>query len=148
MRISGRPPYSSLARTHRCGSRGWSRRDALRVLGLGGFGAVSALRPDMAESFPLQGRKIAQPASQRRAIIRTVLKDVQPDSITGVTLIHEHLSMHAIPPAPTFYDDVGLIADEVGACARDGVSCIVDTGGQDLGRRIDDLRTIATRSGC
>jgi predicted metal-dependent phosphotriesterase family hydrolase len=104
------------------------------------------LRPDIVESSPLQGRSTVQPASKHGVIVRTVLKDVSPDSITGVTLIHEHLSMHT-SPAPIFYDDVGLIADEVGACARDGVSCIVDTGGQDLGRRIDDLRTIATRSG-
>jgi phosphotriesterase-related protein len=46
-----------------------------------------------------------------------------------------------------FYDDVGLIADEVKECAQDGVSCIVDTGNADLGRKIDSLRTIAERSG-
>jgi phosphotriesterase-related protein len=117
------------------------------VLGFGGFGALSTLRPDIAEPSPPQGRRGAQPTSNRSAIIRTVLKDVPPDSITGITLIHEHLSMHSASPAPTFYDDVGLIADEVAACARDGVRCIVDAGGQDLGRRIQDLRTIATRSG-
>jgi hypothetical protein len=39
------------------------------------------------------------------------------------------------------------MADEVKACANDGVSCIVDTGYVDLGRSIDALRTIATRSG-
>ena len=39
------------------------------------------------------------------------------------------------------------MADEVKACAEDGISCIVDAGVQALGRSIDALRTIATRSG-
>ena len=72
---------------------------------------------------------------------------MSPDSINGATLIHEHLSLHVNVPALTFYDDVDLIADEVKACAASGVRCIVDAGGRDLGRRIGDLRTIATRSG-
>jgi phosphotriesterase-related protein len=50
-------------------------------------------------------------------------------------------------PALKFYQDADLISDEVKACANDGVSCIVDAGGMDLGRSIDALRTIATRSG-
>jgi phosphotriesterase-related protein len=50
-------------------------------------------------------------------------------------------------PSMKFYQDLDLMAAEVKACANDGVSCIVDTGNVDLGRSIDALRTIATRSG-
>jgi phosphotriesterase-related protein len=89
----------------------------------------------------------AQPAPANNPIVRTILKDVPPDSITGVTLIHEHLSMRRADAKPIFYDNLDLISDEVRACAKDGVSCIVDTGNNGLGRSIDALRTIATRSG-
>ena len=47
----------------------------------------------------------------------------------------------------TFYDDLDLIADEVRAAGHDGVSCIVDGGTPDMGRNLDALRQIATRSG-
>lgn len=84
--------------------------------------------------------------SEGALVIRTLLEDIPPERLTGVTLIHEHLSM-SNPEKPSFYDDVDLIADEVKACAQDGVSCIVDTGNVSLGRSIDALRRIATRSG-
>lgn len=119
-----------------------TRRDAICILGAGAglaarfmvppFG-VAHLRPEVAKT--------------ERAIIRTILEDISPGRLTGTTLIHEHLSMSTRDGSPMFYDDVGLIADEVKACAQDGVSCIVDTGNADLGRRIDSLRTIAARSG-
>jgi phosphotriesterase-related protein len=88
-------------------------------------------------------------ASSTGEVVRTILKDVTPESITGATLIHEHLSMGSSgdSPALKFYRDLDLMADEVKACASDGVSCIVDAGGLDLGRSIDALRTVATRSG-
>ena len=87
-----------------------------------------------------------QPAT---AIVRTVLRDVPPLQITGATLIHEHLSMnaHGNNPAFGFYRDLDLMSDEVRACAADGVSCIVDTGGTSLDRSIDALRAFAGRSG-
>jgi phosphotriesterase-related protein len=114
-------------------SRELTRRDAITLLGVGaGLGLLQPLR-----------------AQTGHAVIRTVLKDVAPESITGATLIHEHLSMGitSTNPAVQFYRDLDLMADEVRSCASDGVSCIVDAGGQDLGRSIDALRTIATRSG-
>jgi len=80
-------------------------------------------------------------------IIRTLLEDVPPARLTGITLFHEHLSMARANGQPIFYDDTGLLADEVKACAADGVSCIVDAGVQGLGRKIDALRTIARQSG-
>jgi phosphotriesterase-related protein len=100
----------------------------------------------MVPAFGAQRFRSAFPTTER-AIIRTILEDIPPDRLTGMTLIHEHLSMSNRDGSPMFYDDVGLIADEVKECAQDGVSCIVDTGNADLGRKIDSLRTIAERSG-
>jgi phosphotriesterase-related protein len=110
-------------------SRQLTRREAVRLLGASV--AVGLLPKD------------------ESPIVRTVLADVPPERITGATLIHEHLSMNADghTPAFSFYRDLDLMADEVRACAKDGVSCIVDTGHPDLGRSIDVLRTIARRSG-
>ncbi|HEY2850450.1 MAG TPA: hypothetical protein VGI97_11270 [Gemmatimonadaceae bacterium] len=114
-----------------------SRRDAIRILGAGAaLGAISGRLAAAGAPHP------AAPSRQRKAIVRTILEDVAPERLSGTTLIHEHLSSSA-----AFTDDVGLIADEVKACAQDGVSCIVDAGTDGLGRKIDALRTIATRSG-
>src|SRR5689334_7298100 len=82
----------------------------------------------------------AQPA--KAPIIRTVLKDVAPESLTGATLFHEHLSLAADfmpkwmalargqpapPPAPPaagfFMEDLDLMAEELSAASRDGVGC-------------------------
>jgi phosphotriesterase-related protein len=93
----------------------------------------------MLGALPLQGSPI----------VRTILSDVSPAQLTGVTLIHEHLSAHANSHDPAFAwnRDMDLMSDEVRACAKDGVSCIVDTGHDDLGRSIEELRAIAKRSG-
>jgi phosphotriesterase-related protein len=118
-----------------------SRRDAIRLLGVGA--AVSALsgRTLQALALPVASRPPGQ-------IIRTILADIDPQTLTGTTLIHEHLSSSLAGSARfKFYEDVGLIAEEVKATAPDGVSCIVDTGTDGLGRNIDALRTIASRSG-
>jgi phosphotriesterase-related protein len=97
-----------------------------------------------AAALPL-GPQAAKP------IIRTVLRDVNPSEIDGTILIHEHLSLGGTDwgidrPGSKWYEDVDLIANEVAACMPDGVRCIVDMGTSDLGRKIDSLRTIATRS--
>jgi phosphotriesterase-related protein len=131
-------------------SRELTRRQAVTLMGVGaGLGLLTALQEQAALAAPLQKSVAAQPGFPKGAVVRTILRDVPPERITGATLIHEHLSMGSSGdnPALKFYQDVDLIADEVKACANDGVSCIVDTGGMDLGRSIDALRTIATRSG-
>jgi phosphotriesterase-related protein len=110
-----------------------TRREAVTLLGgVAGLGLLTAWEEEPA-----------------RAVVRTILRDVPPEHITGATLIHEHLSMGSGSnnAAVKFYQDLALMADEVKACANDGVSCIVDAGNLDLGRSIDALRTIATRSG-
>jgi phosphotriesterase-related protein len=107
----------------------------MRVLGAGaGLGALAAALPPGA-------------LSQTDGVIRTVLEDIPPARLTGMTLFHEHLSMRRSDGQPIFYDDTRLIADEVRACAADGVSCIVDAGVAGLGRSVDALRAIARQSG-
>ena len=114
---------------------GITRRDAIRVLGAGvGLGAIA-------------GRLSVAAPSQSDGIVRTILEDISPAQLTGITLFHEHLSIARSDGQPTFYDDTTLIADEVKACAADGVRCIVDAGVAGLGRKIDSLRTIARQSG-
>src|SRR5258708_38158274 len=75
-----------------------SRRDAVRLLGLGtGLGVLTTVeeRVDAANAWL---RSSAQSPASTRAIVRTILKDVTPDSITGATLIHEHLSFGSDAP--------------------------------------------------
>jgi phosphotriesterase-related protein len=63
-------------------SSGWTRREALGMLGLG---AVAAAMPEFASA--------ATPTFPRGAVIRTILKDYAPDELAGgATLFHEHMS--------------------------------------------------------
>jgi phosphotriesterase-related protein len=119
-----------------------TRRDAIRILGAGAaFGAFS----DRLDTFTRF--QSASAAVRRGPIIRTILEDIDPERLTGATLIHEHLSSGFGAARTKVSDDLPLVADEVRACARDGVRCIVDAGTDGLGRKLDALRTIASRSG-
>src|SRR5689334_7626617 len=63
-------------------SSGWTRREALGILGMG---AVAAALPEFVSA--------AAPAFPRGAIIRTILKDYPPEELAGgATLFHEHMS--------------------------------------------------------
>ena len=63
-------------------SSGWTRREALGMLGMG---AVAAAMPEFVSA--------AAPTFPRGAIIRTILKDYAPDELAGgATLFHEHMS--------------------------------------------------------
>jgi len=127
-----------------------SRRDLLALIATGaGAGLASTMR------------LTAQPARvvfERGAIVRTLLKDVSPDAISGPTLFHEHLSIRypltkAMAAAqgrdvpPSYSDDVDLMVEETTAAGRDGVACIVDGGHPDMDRDLDALKRIATESG-
>ena len=107
------------------------------------------------------------------AVIRTVLKDVPPEALGGgATLFHEHMSFSAdfmpkllammraargvpaaTPPTaapsgqPYFMQDIDLMTGEMRAAAKDGVSCIVDGGHEDMGRSVDFLKLLSMRSG-
>lgn len=89
------------------------------------------------------------PVFPRGAIIRTILKDVAPQTFaSGPVLFHEHLSMkYPLDAKEHFTDDVDLMIAEVRAAGKDGVTCIVDGGHADMARRLDALKRIATESG-
>lgn len=63
-------------------SSGWTRREALGMLGMG---VAAAALPEFASA--------ATPTFPRGAIIRTILKDYAPEELAGgATLFHEHMS--------------------------------------------------------
>jgi len=117
-----------------------TRREALSFLGLGA------------------GMAWARPLSAQGPIIRTLLKDVAPDTLSGSILFHEHLSIRfpltkalaekAGRPVPaSFSDDVDLMMEETRLAGKDGVSVIVDGGHPDMDRDLDALTRIANGSG-
>ncbi len=130
------------------------RREAIGLLGLGV--GLAALRKEVGAAA------LAPPAAVARVqggtIIRTVLKDVSPDALRGgATLMHEHLvgGFYSSPPRqaaagrrPTPEEDLDLIVDELMASKKDGLTGIVDAAiGRRPARSIENLKTIATRSG-
>src|ERR1700676_3766187 len=156
-------------------SAGWTRREALGILGMGAAGAAL---PDFASA--------AAPAFPRGAIIRTILKDYAPEDLAGgATLFHEHMSFApdflprwiryatetaaangqrgqaagrgappppapappAAPAGPFFMQDLDLMSDEMAIAKREGISCIVDGGHADMGPDRNFLRQLSTKSG-
>jgi phosphotriesterase-related protein len=143
----------------RHGQRGLivTRRDALQLLGFGGFSLLSA----GASSKTLLAAQAAGPgrpaAFPKGAVIRTLLKDMPPESLAnGVTLFHEHFSIDlppatpppsAPPPAPNPTKDLNLMIEEAKAAAKDGIACIVDGGHTDMRRDLDFLKQVTMQSG-
>jgi phosphotriesterase-related protein len=89
------------------------------------------------------------PSYPKGAVIRTLLKDVPPESVgSGAVLFHEHLSMrYPLGASEHFTDDVALMVDETRAAGADGVAAIVDGGHDDMVRNLDALQRIARESG-
>jgi phosphotriesterase-related protein len=116
----------------------------------------------------------AAPTFPKGAVIRTVLRDYLPDELTGgATLFHEHLSLapdflkrfdaaaaatratnglNPTPPPPpsaadlSFMQSVDVMVNELRAAKSDGIGCIVDGGHPDMGRNINFLKELSTRS--
>lgn len=99
-------------------------------------------------AIPLNaGRFTQQGAGSRPRVIRTLLGDLEPDSLTGSILFHEHLS-----GTTPFSDNVDLMVNEVREARQRGVACIVDGGHPDFkftpgGYQLASLKRIATESG-
>jgi phosphotriesterase-related protein len=137
-----------------------NRRNALRLLALGaGAGAVARF-PEKLGLTAQAAPKVGKVGFPKGAIIRTILRDIPPESLTGATLFHEHISLNdprpsflpPLPPGenappPAFGSKIDLMVDEVKALRSDGISCIVNAGTVDLGMNVDHLREIATKSG-
>jgi predicted metal-dependent phosphotriesterase family hydrolase len=101
-------------------------------------------------AIALLGAGLLSPRQRQtpQPIIRTLLKDINPATLTGPILFHEHLSMHYPPQVPQhFTDDVSMMVDEAKAAKQDGIACIVDGGHPDMSRSLDALKRIATESG-
>jgi phosphotriesterase-related protein len=116
-----------------------SRREAFGLLAATiGIGSRAS-----AASAPLgQQPARAMPAFPPGATIRTVLKDVSPDSLSaGATLVHEHPGL-AVP------NDLDLLVTELEQARADGLACIVDAS---IGRRtpaqVEYMRRASARSG-
>jgi hypothetical protein len=141
----------------------YSRRELLRMLGVG---AVAVTLPRLAFADG--------PTFPKGAVIRTVLKDYAPKDLAGgAILFHEHMSFApdfvtrvfqlpreangetlpppaAVLPVPTgsyFMRDENLLVDEMTAAKSEGIACIVDGGHPDMGRDINFLKAISSKSG-
>jgi phosphotriesterase-related protein len=94
-------------------------------------------------------------------VIRTILDDVPPSTLTKATLFHEHLQLgfayYTSPPMPMRFDAkptpedtarfIELVADELRMTAADGVGCVVDAAiGPRSGQQLDNLKELAKRS--
>jgi phosphotriesterase-related protein len=129
------------SKMHAANSVRWTRREALSLLGLG----AAAL-----SERPAAAAKVLQ--FSKGAVIRTVLKDISPDSVSGETLFHEHMSVAysrterqlKLPPPSTA--DIRPVIADVKEAAKAGVSCIVDGGHPDMGRNMEQLKQIATET--
>ena len=104
------------------------------------------------------GAAFAQRGGSNVPVIRTLLKDIKPEDLSGPTLFHEHLSIRypltkamaeaqGRPTPPTFSDDVDLVVEETKLAKEDGVVCIVDGGHPDMDRDLATLRRVANESG-
>jgi phosphotriesterase-related protein len=116
-----------------------SRREVLGLLGAGAGLAFAG-----------------QLTAQKGAVIRTVLRDIAPDTLgDAATLFHEHLSFEwarvmarpangAVRPGPA--KELAPLIEQLDVAATEGVGCIVDAGTNDVGRDVAFLRQVATRT--
>lgn len=132
-----------------------SRRRAMGLLGIGtGLSIFPACLAELVAAAPRQaGVTLARVPFPKGAIIRTILKDLSPESLTGDILFHEHLDgvysrngrQLTLPP-PSTADITPVIAD-VKDVMKAGFSLIVDGGHPDMGTNYDHLREISKATG-
>src|SRR6266851_6839910 len=135
-----------------------SRRQAISLLGTGaGLGLFSAARPvaSLLAASPWQaaGSRTKKVTFPKGAVIRTILRDLPPEALSGNILFHEHLDgvysrterQLRLPP-PSTADIAPVIAD-IREAMKAGVVLIVDGGHPDMGVNYDHLRQISTATG-
>ena len=146
----------------------WTRREAMRMLGLGGVGLTGACDAPPEPDAPSGGSPAPVASSfPDGAIVRTILEDLPPDRLAhGAVLFHEHMSLDLAfwdrllgaenparerfigpPDSPYFMQDVEVMAAELEAAAREGIAMLVDGGHDDMGRSVAFLREVSERSG-
>ena len=155
---------------------GWSRREAIQLLGFAGGSVVTACggaapEPTDPATEPTSADDASAGASAfpDGAIVRTILVDLPPDRLSqGAVLFHEHMSMSVeafwdrllgdapsaareerigSPDEPFFMEDADAMVAELQAAAREGVAALVDGGHADMGRSVAFLREISEKSG-
>ena len=133
-----------------------TRREAIGLLGASaGFGLLSSTGRFGGSALAAQASPAARQISfPRGAIIRTILKDIPPETLAnGATLFHEHLDgvysrdtrQLKLPP-PSAADIAPVVAD-VKEAAKQGVVCIVDGGHPDMGVNYEHLKQISSDTG-
>jgi phosphotriesterase-related protein len=104
-----------------------------------GVSAVGALLDQSSATFHAQAafKSVAKPTFPTGAVIRTVLRDLDPNALAGgATLIHEHLG-----------EDVALMAEELKGAASEGLACLVNaTTGRRTAEQVEKINQIAKRS--
>jgi predicted metal-dependent phosphotriesterase family hydrolase len=128
-----------------------ARRRVLKLLGAGaGLGAAweAGLVPDALDGMQSSGGAAAAPP-RGRAIIRTVLADLDPATLTGATLMHEHLGNGRVDGQATNpTQDAGWMAEELSAAKKVGLNCIVAAQtGLPGGEILSYLRQLTEKTG-
>jgi phosphotriesterase-related protein len=137
-----------------------TRREAIGLVGGAGVSLLTAARLGDVDAVAAwqagsTARKLMLP---KGSIIRTLLRDIPPENLSGgATLFHEHFSIdlppvtprpaNAPPPLPNLTKDLNLMIEEAKAAAKDGVACIVDGGHPDMGTDLEFLKKLTTQSG-
>lgn len=122
----------------------YTRRDAVGTLGAAVAGGLAA-----GSWWGSGAQTLAQTPPQPSArVIRALTADLDPATLRGPVLFHEHLSMRfPLDAASHFTDDVALMTDEARAAKADGLSLIVDGGHPDMHRSLAALTRITRDSG-
>src|SRR6266446_6345783 len=111
-----------------------TRREAIGLVGGAGVSLITAARLGSVRPAAWQGGSARKLSFPKGAVVRTLLKDLQPETlVNGATLFHEHFSIdlppitprpaNAPPPAPNLTKDLNLMIDEAKAAINDGVAC-------------------------
>lgn len=124
----------------------WSRREALHLMGAGVAGVVTGCGADSSpvSNVTTESLSAVDGGTQGTTppIIRTLLGDISPNEIDGVTLFHEHLSIK-LSDTMTATDDIDTIVAEIRTASTEGLGCIVDGGHPDMRRDLNACRRVA-----
>ena len=153
--------------SHRARLTRLTRRELIGKLGVGAaFGLLATRHATplaLAQAGGWQSLRGATVAFPKGSIVRTILKDISPETLSsGATQIHEHIGSRYAPTPPLGPSDIppgpiapaseaeylDLIVDELKMSRADGLSCLVDaaTDRRD-DQQIANLKQMASRSG-